>query len=856
MPKRRSISSPVTSPKKSKKPLQTSAPEDNGENDGENDGRLSPQDSGDRVIDSIATSSDEDMEPEPGSEVDISDTDLPKEENGIVDLPMRKHLFGGRTDWTGWLGSKSEFFEKFLLLYDSNSKHDVNSIVDACKDISKRFPEEEPSEKRVLVDQVMREFLLEKLTDKPDTWTSFLDLSIAMARLEICSPTSAIALLTDLVEVSSLDDCSIVFDFIESRLDVWKDPLFLLSGKNAVLRMCNDLLRRQSRAQNTVFCGRILIFLANYFPFSERSGLNILSEFNSDNVTKYKAGDGTDDPDDKIEIAEDQDDKLFEGMDISVPGLDKIVSLTQEEKKKKIKVDYNLYVKFWSLQDYFRTPLDCYNKISWKTFTMYTQDVLGAFHSFKLDEASHRKRKERTEDKLPSINPIPKLGDENLYFAKYLTNRRLLELQMSDPSFRRYFLVQLLVILQYLTLPVKFKTDSQVLSEDQADFIKKTSEKIYELLSETPPQGCEFVKCVKHILRREELWNKWKNDGCQPFKKPITAPATTSSSANATEEETNDKSGKNGSDELSAPTDDLKSKKKKKPRRQIGDSIKDASEKNKILLGHTELTRLWNICPDNLEACRMKSRDFMPQLDAFFSEAFKEMEAEPTSLSVLMDSSKKDFKPKKILGDPMFGWKALRLLARRSPYFFQMFGGAPISPLQNYLEYVLKKINTDRDPPPNSQEDPQMANRKLNETKSKGSDTQANDAENTADNEQVVEAGAGDDDEILRAEENKEVSESGDEEEGEVNDKFVRPLSEEELKKLGRSIGDDWKKLALKLGFKNDEVEYFAEHHKDDAAITMLKNWQDQDDDATVADLIYQLEGIKLKQLVAEVFKC
>ncbi|CAL8073211.1 unnamed protein product [Orchesella dallaii] len=183
------------------------------------------EDSGDRVIDSITTSSDEDMEPEPGSEVDISDTDLPKvkEENGIVDLPMKKHLFGGRTDWTGWLGSKSEFFEK-LLLYDSNSKHDVNSIVDACKDISKRFPAEA----------------------------------------------------------------------------IW---------------------------------------------------LNILSEFNSDNVTKYKAGHGSDDPDDKIEIVEDQDDKLFEGMDISVPGLDKIVSLTQ-----RIKVDYNLYVKFWSLQDYFRTP--------------------------------------------------------------------------------------------------------------------------------------------------------------------------------------------------------------------------------------------------------------------------------------------------------------------------------------------------------------------------------------------------------------------------------------------------------------------------------------------------------------------
>lgn len=48
-----------------------------------------------------------------------------------------------------------------------------------------------------------------------------------------------------------------------------------------------DLLRRLSRSQNTVFCGRILLFLAKFFPFSERSGLNVVSEFNLDNLTIY-----------------------------------------------------------------------------------------------------------------------------------------------------------------------------------------------------------------------------------------------------------------------------------------------------------------------------------------------------------------------------------------------------------------------------------------------------------------------------------------------------------------------------------------------------------------------------------------
>ena len=50
-----------------------------------------------------------------------------------------------------------------------------------------------------------------------------------------------------------------------------------------------DLLRRLSRSQNTVFCGRIILFLAKFFPFSERSGLNVVSEFNLDNLTTFGA---------------------------------------------------------------------------------------------------------------------------------------------------------------------------------------------------------------------------------------------------------------------------------------------------------------------------------------------------------------------------------------------------------------------------------------------------------------------------------------------------------------------------------------------------------------------------------------
>lgn len=122
--------------------------------------------------------------------------------------------------------------------------------------------------------------------------------------------------------------------------DVWKEPMFFAACKNQLLRMCNDLLRRLSRSQNTVFCGRILLFLAKFFPFSERSGLNVVSEFNFENLTEY-ASDAT-----------DIDDSLVDSENVQV------------------KIDYNLYCKFWALQDFFRNPNQCYNNVQWKTFAL------------------------------------------------------------------------------------------------------------------------------------------------------------------------------------------------------------------------------------------------------------------------------------------------------------------------------------------------------------------------------------------------------------------------------------------------------------------------------------------------------
>lgn len=35
----------------------------------------------------------------------------------------------------------------------------------------------------------------------------------------------------------------------------------------------------------------------------------------------------------------------------------------------------------------------------------------------------------------------------------------------------------------------------------------------------------------------------------------------------------------------------------------------------------SEMNRLWNLCPDNWEACRSQKRDFMPSLETYFDTA-------------------------------------------------------------------------------------------------------------------------------------------------------------------------------------------------------------------------------------------
>ncbi|CAA6655780.1 unnamed protein product [Spirodela intermedia] len=208
-------------------------------------------------------------------------------------------------------------------------------------------------------------------------------------------------LLEDLTEMSTMQDCKEVLATLKANRMLYHLQQELFGrGKLVMLRTCNQLLRRLSKANDVVFCGRILMFLAHFFPLSERSAVNIKGVFNTSNETKY-----------------------------------------EKDAPDGISMDFNFYKTFWSLQSSF------YNSCTtnWQKFSSRLMVVLDTFEAQPLSE----------DDGNSNI-----LEEEETAFSiKYLTSSKLMGLELKDPSFRRHILLQCLILFDYLKTPGKNDKD-------------------------------------------------------------------------------------------------------------------------------------------------------------------------------------------------------------------------------------------------------------------------------------------------------------------------------------------------------------------------------------------------------------
>ncbi|ERN09505.1 hypothetical protein AMTRI_Chr09g32690 [Amborella trichopoda] len=278
-------------------------------------------------------------------------------------------------------------------------------------------------------------------------------------------------LLEDLTEMSTIRDCKEVFGYIESKQDILGKQELFGRGKLVMLRTCNQLLRRLSKANDVVFCGRILMFLAHVFPLSERSALNVKGVFNTSNQTKY-----------------------------------------EQEPPEGISVDFNFYKTFWSLQEHFCNPTSMtLASAKWQNFTSSLMVVMDTFEAQPLHEDDG------------SANILDE--EEAVAFSiKYLTSSKLMGLELKDPNFRRHILVQCLILFDYLKAPGK--NDKEGPKEIMREEIKSYEERVKKLLEMIPSKGKEFLERVEHILEREKNWVWWKRDGCPPFEKQATERKT------------------------------------------------------------------------------------------------------------------------------------------------------------------------------------------------------------------------------------------------------------------------------------------------------------------------------------------
>ncbi|MED6170736.1 suppressor of the transcriptional defect of hpr1 by overexpression [Stylosanthes scabra] len=154
-----------------------------------------------------------------------------------------------------------------------------------------------------------------------------LDIVLYLCEKEHIEGGMIFSLLEDLTEMSTMKNCKDIFGYIESKQDILGKQELFARGKLVMLRTCNQLLRRLSKANDVVF------------------SLNIKGVFNTSNETKY-----------------------------------------EKEPLEGICIDFKFYETFWGLQEYFSNPTITHSPAKWQKFASSLSVVLNTFEAQPLSD--------------------------------------------------------------------------------------------------------------------------------------------------------------------------------------------------------------------------------------------------------------------------------------------------------------------------------------------------------------------------------------------------------------------------------------------------------------------------------------
>ncbi|KAK4975573.1 hypothetical protein LTR66_010968 [Elasticomyces elasticus] len=405
--------------------------------------------------------------------------------------------------------------------------------------------------------QIFQSLLCEAEADDP----GFVQVWDLLDILQICEDRGRtessllVYLVEELLDSQTTENCKIVFDFLESRRErlIAKD----FHKKNlTILRSCNELLRRLSRAEDAVFCGRVFFFLFQTFPLGDKSSVNLRGEFDVENVTTYEQTEpeqAAQPETAEVDAPPPSSDKPTESNQASEPseamdgeyrsGLAEPAKLTYMRTDDPTVDNNSLYPMFWRLQQDLSNPVRLFEKANFQTFKEGLATSLAKFRKTPVVVQT------KVSEHGGAQGEKEKHGDEHVdrssssYNPKYLTSRDLFDLevmfhneqpgnmthnhQLSDLTFQRHILVQALILIDFLlSLTEKAKKRlaelptvnrsllySYTLSDEDRLWATSMRSRIARYLQEGP-EGKFYYRMVETVLSRDKNWVRWKIESC------------------------------------------------------------------------------------------------------------------------------------------------------------------------------------------------------------------------------------------------------------------------------------------------------------------------------------------------------
>ncbi|KAK3296284.1 THO complex subunit 1 transcription elongation factor-domain-containing protein [Chaetomium fimeti] len=347
---------------------------------------------------------------------------------------------------------------------------------------------------------------------------NLLDILSLLSDLELCDPALLFWLVEELLDSQTIAGCRKVFDFLESRRERITAKHFK-QKQLVILRTCNELLRRLSRALDPAFCGRVFIFMFQSFPLGDKSSVNLRGEYHVENVTTF-----------------DQETPVVdaEKMDVDTDS--------KPQKDKPLDPD-SLYPIFWSLQESFNQPKKLFESSHFAAFKAGLEATMATFWTINPEKPTRKEKDKPEEEMNPSHKRKRDDVDDELasgFNPKYLTSRDLFKLEISDLAFRRNFLVQVLIVMEFLLslspkakeklaaikAPNKSVTYSdQQLSEEDTKWATNMRADVVRYLQKGV-DGPFFDRMVGTVLVRDKNWVRWKVENCPSIELPTLSPGT------------------------------------------------------------------------------------------------------------------------------------------------------------------------------------------------------------------------------------------------------------------------------------------------------------------------------------------